>query len=100
MKNKRRSFNIIIEDCTLKDIYFENKYYKHHAYLSDELCDIIEDLYWDHTPITMCKNLPRIFQKYKVFEYLDSNSIFQNCKVNIYINDTVYQYMFYNNKLF
>ena len=96
---KKRSINIVIEDCMLKDIYFENAYYKHHAWLDEELCDIIEDLYWNHTPIVMSKMMPKLFQKYKTFQYLDINAVFQNCTFNIYINDTHYQYHFYKNKL-
>ena len=96
---KRRSINIVIEDCILRDIYFENSYYRHHAWLDEELCDIVEDLYWNYTPITVAKMIPKLFQKYKTFQYIDINAVFQNCTFNMYINDTHYQYYFYKNKL-
>lgn len=99
MKNKRRSLNIIIEDCLVRDIYFENSYYKHHAWLDEKLCDELEDLYWSHNPIMMAKLLQKLLQKNKAFQYLDINMVFQNCTLNIYINDTHYQYRFYKNKL-
>lgn len=96
---KKRSINIIIEDCLVRDIYFENSYYKHHAWLDENLCDDLEDLYWSYNPIIMAKLLQKILQKNKAFQYLDINEIFQNCIINIYINDTHYQYRSYKNKL-
>lgn len=101
MKNiKKRSINVVIEDCALIDIYYENLDMQHHAYLTDELCEAIEELYWDHVPATVCKRLQKLLQEYKAFQYLDVASVFQNCTVNLYINDTHYQYYFYKNKLF